>query len=58
MVKMNLPGATVVAIISKVIWKKGFGPRETQAALGISRDSKDFKDSKCSESLLANVWIT
>ena len=28
------------------IRKKGFGPKETQVALGVSRDSKDIKDSK------------
>jgi hypothetical protein len=26
------------------IRKKGFGPEETQVALGVSRDSKDIKD--------------
>jgi hypothetical protein len=30
----------------KVIRKKGFGPRETQVALGVSRDFKDSKDTK------------
>ena len=29
---------------TKHIRKKGFGPRETQVALGVSRDSKDLKD--------------
>jgi hypothetical protein len=31
---------------NKSIRKKGFGPRETQVALGISRDCKDTKDTK------------
>ena len=31
---------------SEVIRKKGFGHRETQVALGFSRDSKDIKDQK------------
>jgi len=30
----------------EAIRKKGFGPKETQVALGVSRDSKDIKDSK------------
>jgi len=29
---------------SEFIRKKGFGPEETQVALGVSRDSKDIKD--------------
>jgi hypothetical protein len=29
------------------IRKRGFGPEETQIALGVSRDYKNFKDKKC-----------
>jgi len=32
--------------LCKSIRKKGFGPEETQVALGVSRDYKDFKDKK------------
>ena len=32
--------------VRRFIRKKGFGHRETQVALGCSRDSKDIKDQK------------
>ena len=34
----------VVEVGGDSLRKKGVGPRETQVALGVSRDSKDLKD--------------
>ena len=36
----------IEAYLSIYIRKKGFGPEETQVALGISRDCRDTKDTK------------
>jgi hypothetical protein len=36
--------AMMATAVSNHIRKKGFGPKETQVALGVSRDSKDIKD--------------